>query len=232
MKYSLVLSAIAGASSITAQNNASIANRCSDGLFPGTDTVIYTTPYTYAQVMSIIDDYQNLTWSGSSEGTVTINGTDNTVGTARTYDIAGAHVVETITVHSKPSNGPYEEVHTLDLITVPSANVSFSADYDGTTVTPTCDGKASIFNFTANFCATNATVAGAVLHMIHLTDAQTVGKILGGQNFTTCDAISNSNSTTTTTSTPPVVTGNAASGVSVSVSSILLTVGLLALVGI
>jgi len=71
---------------------------------------------------------------------------------------------------------------------------------------PTCDGKASIFNFTANFCATNASVAGAVLHMLHLTDAQTVGKFLGGQNFTNCDAIPSSNATASTTSSPPVVT--------------------------
>ena len=105
MKYSLVLSAIGGASMTAAQTNASTANSCNDGLFPGTDTVIYTTPYTYSQVMSIIGSFQNLTWSGSPEGSVTLNGTDNTVGTARTYDIAGAHVVETITVYSKPPMG-------------------------------------------------------------------------------------------------------------------------------
>ncbi|KAK0102258.1 hypothetical protein ONS95_005880 [Cadophora gregata] len=231
MRSSLILSATAGAPSIAAQNNASTANGCNDGFFPGTDTVIYTTPYTYSQVMSIIGSYQNLTWSGSPEGSVTLNGTDNTVGTARTYDIAGAHVVETITVYSKPPNGPYEEIHTLDLVTLPSANVSFYGDYDGTTVTPTCDGKASIINFTINFCATNTTVAAAALHEIHLTDAQTVGNFLGGQNFTTCEAIVSSNSTATTTSTPPVVTGNAASGVLVSVSSLAFAVGLLTLVG-
>ncbi|KAG4436768.1 hypothetical protein IFR05_007743 [Cadophora sp. M221] len=231
MKPSLIFSALAGASGIAAQNNASTANGCNDGFFPGTDTVIFTTPYTYAQVMSIIGDYQNLTWSGSPEGSVTLNGTTNTVGTARTYDIAGAHVIETITVYSKPENGPYEEIHTLDLVTVPSANVSFSADYDGTTVTSTCDGKASIFNFTANFCATNASVAAAVLHMIHLTDAQTVGVFLGGQNFTTCEAITSSNSTNNSTSSPPVMTGNDASGVLVSLSSVVFAAGLLALIG-
>ncbi|KAL5321426.1 hypothetical protein ACEPPN_009384 [Leptodophora sp. 'Broadleaf-Isolate-01'] len=232
MISSLVLSAIAGASGIAAQNNASTANGCNDGFFPGTDTVIFTTPYTYAQAMSIIGDYQNLTWSGSpDDGSVTLNGTTNTVETARTYEIAGAHVVETITVYSKPENGPYEEIHTLDLLTVPSVNVSFSADYDGTTVTSTCDGKASIFNFTANFCATNASVAEAVLHMIHLTDAQTVGAFLGGQNFTTCEAITSSNSTTNSSSTPPVETGNTASGVLVSLSSIVLAAWLLALIG-
>lgn len=74
---------------VLAQNNASTANGCNDGYFPGTDTVIYTTPYTYQQVMSIIGSFRNITWSGSPYDTVTLNGTDNTVGTARTYDIDG-----------------------------------------------------------------------------------------------------------------------------------------------
>lgn len=229
MKSSLLLSTIVGASGIAAQNNAYTTNGCSAGFFPGRDEVIFTTPYTYAEVMSIIGDYQNLTWSGSPEGSVTLNGTTNTVGTARTYDIAGAHVVETITLYSKPAEGPYDEVHTLDLLTIPSANVSFSAGYDGTTVTSTCDGKASVFNFTAVFCATNASVAEVVLHMIHLTDAQTVGVFLGGQNFTTCDAIVSPNSTSNTTSPPVVV--NAASDLVASVSSVVVAAGLMAFLG-
>ena len=72
-----------------AQHNASTANGCDDGYFPGTDTVIFTTPYTYQQVMSIIGSFKNITWSGSPYNSVTLNGTDNTVGTARTYDIDG-----------------------------------------------------------------------------------------------------------------------------------------------
>jgi hypothetical protein len=183
MKTSLLLPIIFEAAGIASQNNASAVNGCKGGFYPGTDTVIFTVPYTYAQVMSIIGDYQNLTWSGSPAGSVTLNGTDNTVGTARTYDIAGAHVVETITTYSKPPNGPYEEIHTLELLTIPSADVSFYGDYDGTTVTPVCNGAANTFNFTINFCASNATVAAAILHMLHLTDAQTVGVFLGGQNF-------------------------------------------------
>ena len=150
---------------------------------PGSSTVTFSVAYTYAQVVSIIGDYQNLTWSGSPERSVTLNGTDNAVGTVRTYDVSGAHVVETITTYSKLPNGPYEEIHTLDLLTVPAANVSFYGDYDSTTATPICNGSASTFNFTTNFCASNATVAAAVLHMLHLTDAQTVGTFLGGQNF-------------------------------------------------
>jgi hypothetical protein len=222
MKFSTLLPVIAAAG-IAAQNNASSANGCNDGFYPGTDTVIFTVPYTYAQVMSIIGDYQNLTWSGSPAGSVTLNGTDNTVGTARTYDIAGAHVVETITTYSKPPNGPYEEIHVLALLTIPSANVSFYGDYDGTTVTPICNGAASTFNFTINFCASNATLAGTVLHMIHLTDAQTVGVFLGGQNFSSCAALSSS--TATSTSTPPMVTASSATTYMVSTSTLVLVAG-------
>ena len=215
-----LLSALFCAVGIAAQNNASTSNGCNDGFFPGSDTVIFTTPYTYAQVMSIIGDYKNITWSGSPYDTVTLNGTDNTVGTARTYDIDGAHVVETITVYSKPANGPYEEIHTLELLTIPSANVSFSADYDGTTVIPVCNGMASSFNFTVNFCATNATLAGGILHMLHLTDAQTVGVFLGGNNFTSCAALSNS--TATSASAPTMVTFNAAPVNAASISTLIL----------
>ena len=79
-----------------AQHNASTANGCNDGFFPGTDTVIFTTPYTYQQVMSIIGDYKNISWSGSPYDTVTLNGTDNTVGTARNYQIAGKKRIGTV----------------------------------------------------------------------------------------------------------------------------------------
>jgi len=90
------LSIASRAAAITAQTNASTASGCNDGFHPGADTVIFTVPYKYAQVMSIIGAYQNLTCSGSPAGSVILNGTDNTVGTARTYDMAGAHVVEAI----------------------------------------------------------------------------------------------------------------------------------------
>jgi hypothetical protein len=193
--------------------------------------VIFTVPYTYAQVMSIIGDYQNLTWSGSPAGSVTLNGSDNTVGTARTYDIAGAHVVETITVYSKPADGPYEEIHTLAPLTIPSANVSFYGDYDGTTVTPICNGAASTFNFTINFCATNATLAGSILHRLHLGDAQTVGSFLGGKNFSSCSSLSNS--TATSTSTTPLASANSGMTAHISASSIiLLSLGLFAWVAL
>ena len=176
---------------------------CVDGYMPGTDTMLYTIPYTYTQAMSVIGSFRNITWSGSPYDTVTLNGTDNTVGTARTYDISGAHVVETIITYSKPAMGPYNEVHTLNPITIAAANVSFYGDYDGTTATPICNGSATAFNFTINFCATNATVAAQLLHSIHMTDAMTVGTFLGGRNFSSCAALNSSAGGTSAPSVSP-----------------------------
>lgn len=97
---------------LAATQQVTVPTTCTDGFSAGTDTVIFTVPYTYNQVISIIGSYKNLTWSGNPDNTVTLNGTDNTVGTARTYDTAGAHVIETILEYSKPpSPGPYNEVH-------------------------------------------------------------------------------------------------------------------------
>jgi hypothetical protein len=119
----------------------------------------------------------------------------------------------------------------LALLTIPSANVSFYGDYDGTTVTPVCNGAASTFNFTINFCASNATLAGAILHMLHLTDAQTVGIFLGDQNFSSCAALSNS--TATSTLMPSMVTANSATTYMASILTPMLVVGgLLAWVGL
>jgi hypothetical protein len=233
MKTPALLSVVLGAIVIAAQNNASTPNGCNAGFYPGTDTLIFTIPYTYPQVMSIIGDYQNLTWSGSPAGSVTLNGTDNTVGTTRTYNLDGAHIVETITTYSKPPNGPYVEIHTVEplIIPAPSGNVSLYADYDGITVTTICNGAASTFNFTTNFCASNATVAKAILHLLHITNAQNVGTLLGGQNFSSCAVVSNS--TPTSTSIPAMVTANSAATYMASMSTVILGVGgLLVWVGI
>lgn len=45
---------------------------CVDGYSAGTDTVLYSVPYPYAQVMSIIGSFKNLTWSGNPDNTVMI----------------------------------------------------------------------------------------------------------------------------------------------------------------
>ena len=136
MKFNFVLSISVAIIQVAAQGGSSspfaifnqtgrLPDGCVDGYQAGTDTVLFTVPYTYQQVLSIIGSYQNITWSGSPSNIVTLNGTDNTVGTARTYDIAGAHVIETIAVYEKPASGPYEEIHTLAPLTIPAANVSF-----------------------------------------------------------------------------------------------------------
>jgi hypothetical protein len=115
----LVLPVLAAAQQVT------IPTTCTDGFTAGTDTVIFTVPYTYNQVISIIGSYKNLTWSGNPDNTVTLNGTDNTVGTARTYDTAGAHVIETILEYSKPpSPGPYNEVHNTAVRSLPNPALS------------------------------------------------------------------------------------------------------------
>jgi len=228
MRASILVAVAVGTAGGTAQHNMATANGCNDGYYPGTDTVTYTVPYTYAEVISIIGDFQNLTWSGNPPNTVTLDGPDNTVGTSRTYDTAGAHVVETLTYYSKPVDGPYVEIHSLAPVTVPAANVSFYGDYDGTVVMPTCNGTASTFNFTINYCGTNAAVAGAVLHALHLMDAMTVGKFLGGKNFTTCYAVTYPSSTGTGSSgssTPTQVTTSAGTLNVASISTIILVVG-------
>ncbi|EME38369.1 hypothetical protein DOTSEDRAFT_75795 [Dothistroma septosporum NZE10] len=177
---------------LVAAQNVTVPTTCGN-YTAGSDEVLYTVPYTYDQVISIIGNYSNLTWSGSPENSVTLNGTDDTVGTARTYSLSGTTIIETILNYSKPAApGPYYEVHNTAKLTI--AGDSLFIPYDGTTVTSVCDGKASMFNFTAHFCATNVSFSAATLHMLHLGDAVTVGKFLGGKNFTNCAALGASNS--------------------------------------
>ncbi|MCJ1245069.1 hypothetical protein MMC30_002270 [Trapelia coarctata] len=236
MRSLATLLLLATGSAVLAQSSG-----CQPSYSFGTDTVLFTTPYTYAQVMSITGSYKNLTWSGNPDDTVTLDGVrftpstssssplstpfspltpphpnlpstpqpDNTVNTTRTYSNSGALVIERITLYSKPSNGPYIEIHTLAPLTIPAANLSFYSDYDYTSVTPVCDGKASAFNLTIPFCATNASLAESVLHGIHLADVQTVGVFLGGQNFTSCEALgggANATATKTGTGVGPTMT--------------------------
>ena len=173
---------------LSSAQHVTVPTTCTGKFSMGTDEVLYTVPYTYNQVMSIIGSYKNLTWSGNPPNTVKLNGSDNTVGTARTYHLTGLTVIETILKYSKPpAPGPYDEVHNTALIN--AGAFSFYIPYDGTTVKEYCNGKASQFNFTAQFCSTNVTATGGLLHMVHLGDAETVGKFLGGKNFTNCAAL-------------------------------------------
>ena len=50
------------------------SNGCMSGYSKATDTALYTTPYTYQQVISIIGSFKNLTWSNIPENTVTLDG--------------------------------------------------------------------------------------------------------------------------------------------------------------
>jgi hypothetical protein len=77
---------------------------------------------------------------------------------------------------------------------------------------PNCNDLASTFNFTINFCATNATLATVTLHEIRLTDAMTVGVFLGGQNFTSCEALHTNGSVSATAS--PTASATAGSSTS------------------
>lgn len=42
--------------------NVTVPNACTSGFTAGSDEVLYTVPYTYNQVLSIIGSYKNLTW--------------------------------------------------------------------------------------------------------------------------------------------------------------------------
>ncbi|KAK3056219.1 hypothetical protein LTR09_002726 [Extremus antarcticus] len=223
MYNSKLASAFALLAFTTAQH-VTVPTTCTGNFTGGTDEVLYTVPYTYDQVMSIIGSYKNLTWSGNPDDTVKLNGTDNTVGTARTYDTAGAHVIETILTYSKPpSPGPYDEVHNTAVLSVGA--LSFYIPYDGTTVTSYCDGKAAQFNFTAQYCANNATAAGAILHMLHLADAVTVGTFLGGQNFTSCAALGASGASAPPTAPSTTAGSTATSGAPAASSSVVPATG-------
>ncbi len=69
MKFSSFLALLASLStSVIAQNvtvpNVSLPSTCTAGLVAGTDIALVTIPYTYDQVLSIVADFKNLTWTG------------------------------------------------------------------------------------------------------------------------------------------------------------------------
>jgi len=170
-------------------------NGCASGYYPASNTITYTVPYTYDQVLSIIGNFTNLTWSGISSDSVTTNNSAALEtnqwkpGTSRTYNLDGAHVIETITTYMKPASGPYIEVHTVAPLSVSSADVSLYSDFDAQAWWPVCGGKATWTNFTISFCATNVTAGTEVLSTLHMRDAVNVGKMLGGDMFTSCEAM-------------------------------------------
>ncbi|KAL9602242.1 MAG: hypothetical protein Q9219_001966 [cf. Caloplaca sp. 3 TL-2023] len=193
-----------------------LPDRCLDGYTAGHDEVLYNVPYTYDQVLSIIGSFANITWNGINE--TRLNGTDNTVGTARFYQTYGIDLVETIKVYNSPAGGPYFEDHTLAPAYNPTADLSIYSPVDITTVTPICDGTASALNFTIDFCSTNVTGAGQILHDSHVFDATLLQEFLGNDTWTGCTAGTAPNATATTSSIPSgtgtgvISTGTGSSG--------------------
>lgn len=177
---------------------------CIDGYTAGHDEVLYNVPYTYDQVLSIIGSFGNITWNGINE--TRLNGTDNTVGTARFYQTYGIDLVETIKTYQSPAGGPYFEDHTLAPAYNPTADLSIYASVDITTVTPICSGASSALNFTIDFCSTNVTSAGEILHSSHVFDATTLQEFLGNETWTGCTEVPEE---TTTIPSMPSGTGTA-----------------------
>ncbi|KAL8662511.1 MAG: hypothetical protein Q9202_004656 [Teloschistes flavicans] len=174
---------------------------CINGYTAGHDEYLYTVPYTYDQVLSIIGSFANITWNGINS--TTLNGTDNTAGTARFYTSYGIPLVETIKTYQKPSSGPYFEDHTLAPAYNPTADLSIYAAVDTFSVTPICHGStASALNFTIDFCSTNVSAARDILHDSHVFDAVMLQEFLGNETFTGCSS-GNGTTTSTTTSTSP-----------------------------
>ncbi|KAL8731272.1 MAG: hypothetical protein Q9166_003496 [cf. Caloplaca sp. 2 TL-2023] len=161
-----------------------LPNRCVDGYEGAHDEVLYTVPYTYDQILSVIGSFANITWNG--DNSTTLNGTDNTVGTARTYEYYGIRLIETIKTYSKPVNGPYFEDHTIAPAYNPATNLSLYAPVDSLTATPICGNTAVALNFTVDFCATNVTAASEIFHSLHLQDAVILQEFLGNESFTGC----------------------------------------------
>jgi hypothetical protein len=148
-----------------------------------------TLPYTYTQVVGIVGDFANITYMGVQSDAVTLTGPDNVPGTTRAYSLLGANIVETLKVFQQPTNGPFVEIHALAPATVPSANVTASASFDGLVATPVCAGKATAMNLTTIFCATNLTTATSIFHTIHSNAVTTIGQFLGGKTFTDCNSV-------------------------------------------
>jgi len=102
----------------------------------------------------------------------------------------GLPLTETLFTYSRPPYpGPYVQVYSAVLVNDSAANHSFYIPFDSTVVVPTCNGAASILNFTSSFCTNNVTAIAGLLHTLHITDALTAAKFLGGRNFTSCAAI-------------------------------------------
>ncbi|KAL8787029.1 MAG: hypothetical protein Q9213_002465 [Squamulea squamosa] len=181
----LSTAAQAGLSAFTIYNDTGrLPSGCIADYSSAHDEVLYTVPYTYPQVLSIIGSFANITWNG--DNSTTLNGSDNTVGTARTYEYYGIRLIETIKTYLKPEHGPYFEDHTIAPSYNPATNLSLYASTDALTATPICGGTAVALNFTVDFCATDVGAAGAIFHELHVADARILQEFLGNDTWSGC----------------------------------------------
>lgn len=176
----------AGSSAFTVFNSTGrLPNGCIDDYSAARDEVLYTVPYTYPQVLSIIGSFANITWNGNNA--TTLNGTDNTVGTARSYEYLGIPLTQTIKTYQKPVNGPYFEDHTIAPSYNPATNISLYASTDALTATPVCGDTAVALNFTVDFCSTDVSAAGEIFRSLHLLHARILQEFLGNETWNGCE---------------------------------------------
>lgn len=194
MKGHSIFGVLVAAGSVLAQNKSSSIGVCTAGFYAGTDTIIYTVPYTYPQVLSVIGDFRNITWNNIPDDAVSLNGIDNTIGTARSFKAAGVTATETLVVFAKPAAGPFVEVNAVSPFNL--GNTTIYSNLNSIVATPVCGGAACTLNITVDFCTTDTAQAADFFHMVHLTDVLNVGLFLGGRNFTSCAALGTNSSTT------------------------------------
>ena len=180
-----------------------VPDDCTDGFTSGTDIALLTIPYPPSDVISIVGDFSNLTWSGTDPSNIELNGTDNEPGTARQYTLMGLNVIETLFEYYRPelhrsddamyldtkysSDVAYAEAHNFAQVNSGGNNVYIP--FDGLTVQSTCGGRASTMNYTAAFCANDAGTAQSQLHALHMQDLQNVKVMLGNNTFTDCESL-------------------------------------------
>lgn len=209
MKGFHIFGVLTAVGSVLAQDKSNTPSVCNAGFYPGTNTITYTVPYTYPQVLSLIGDFRNITWNSIPYDTVSLNGTDNTIGTARSFQAAGVTATETLVVLEKPAAGPFHEVSAVSAFDL--GNTTIYSDFNSIVATPVCGGAACSVNFTVDFCATDAARAADFFRKVHSVDVVNVGLFLGGRNFTSCAALGANSSTPSPNAAGVPFTGGGAS---------------------
>ncbi|WPB08439.1 uncharacterized protein RHO25_013105 [Cercospora beticola] len=164
------LSQLAFAQDKDFNNNAKIPTTCSNGFESRSDTVFLTLPYSYDSVAPLVSDFSNLSWANISP--VTLNGTNNTPGTARAFSFGGADFI--------PKESVEEDGKTNFTLWLESLRFE---------VEGVCGGRASQVNWTVSLCSDVPDVAKGMLHMVHTGFVENVGKLLGGGTFESCEGL-------------------------------------------